>query len=256
MRYAEGGSHHPLRAVLRDQLTVRLGQLLVGDHHVELFQGGEMRGAHYVELAVVGQQHAVLGLAQDLLLDRHFIEVEAGHAEGFAHACGRDECPGQAHGVEDAALVGMVEHLVLAMEGAATQDDRAVGFLLQLEQHVERVADRRELQFIGDEINHKGHRGTAVEKYRVATLDNRSRELADAAFLFHVPSALLRDFVVGRSFRVECERDMPAEQMELVRVTVEIPSQGHFRDFQQRGHLPQMDRLLVLQGLLDQFDAF
>ena len=83
-----GGLNHHLGPVCLNQIAVGLGQFLVRDHHVKLFQRREVRCFDGIEFGVVGQQHAVLGLAQDLLFDLNFVEVETGHAQGLADACG------------------------------------------------------------------------------------------------------------------------------------------------------------------------
>ncbi|GEM_PF-3386569 len=42
-------SHHHLRPKPLNQIAIPFGQFLVADHHLELLQRGEMRGAHGVE---------------------------------------------------------------------------------------------------------------------------------------------------------------------------------------------------------------
>jgi len=210
-------------------------------------------GAHRVELAEVGQQHALLGLAQNLLFDLDFIEVEARHAERLADAGGSHEGPGQAHAVEDAALGAAFKDLVLAVKGTAAQHDVAVGFVLQLEQHVQRAAHRGELQLIGDEINDKGRGGAAVEKHRVAGLYQPRGEFADTAFLLDVARVLVGYAVIAGL--AADPGDVAAQQAHMLGEVVEVAAQGHFGHLQQRSHFPQVDGVLVLQSLLDKLES-
>lgn len=229
------------------------GDFLVADHVLEVFQGGEMGGAHRVELAEVGEQHALLGLAQDLLLDLDFIEVEARHTELLTDARRRHEGPRQAHAVENAAFGAAFKHLVLAVKGAAAQDDVAVGFVVQLKQHVQRTAHGSELQLVGDEVNDEGRGGAAVEEDCVTGLYQTGSELADAAFLLDVTRALVGDPVFADL--AAAPGDVAAKKTQVIAEVIEIAAQGHLGNVQQRSHFPQVNGVLVLQGLLDKLES-
>lgn len=203
---------YKLRPASLDGLAVATRDFLVADHAMEIAQGTEVCSTNGVEFGMISQQQALPGLAHDLLLDLHLVKIEAGDAAVQADPGRRDKGPGQAHAIEDAGFGVALEHLVLAVEYTAAQDDAAVGFLLQLEQHVERVAHRGELKLIGDEVDHERDRRATVEKNRVAGTDESGGQLADAALLLDMAGVLLADPVIPRFRIIVGTGDVAAQQ--------------------------------------------
>lgn len=121
-------------------------RLAIGDHPVELGQGADAGRLGFAELAVIGHQDLLLRHRHRAVLHLQLVEVKAGGAVLEAEAGGGDKGDVRADVIQLVVLADAGKDIVVRLEFPAAQDDLAVGFVLQRQKGVQRVADRGKWQ--------------------------------------------------------------------------------------------------------------
>ena len=225
---------------------------------MEVGHFGEVGGADSAELRRVDHEDSRQAALHEGVLGFHLVVIRSGHAEVLAEArCGHEGLRGP--GVADQPQPFLaLEDLSVLVEVPAGEDDPAGGLAIHFEQRVQGEAQDGDGQVLRDVPGHILCRGARVDDDDLLRGDQGGGLLADLHLLFPAVGALVAQQVaavrgVADGHRVGVQDRAAVDQLDqaiLVQVP-QVPADGHFRDLEHLGQLPDRGGVSELDGVED-----